>query len=112
MIADASILDTSEISNIGFPCREVDSIKVGHCVVAAGMSHHLHQLGGRIEEPFKIVSGFFTPELRPGIVFLGGNPDRTVVGVAGPHSETADRLHRAVGDSDTVGSECNGFDEV
>ena len=40
--------------------------------------------------------------------FLGGNAQGAVVGVAGPHAETADSLDGGVGDSDRIDTQRQG----
>ena len=73
---------------------------------------HRHEFRTGLEEAVESLGGFLHRQARPQILALSGDPDRAVVGGAGPHAQTANGLHRRVGQSDGIGAECHCLGEV
>ena len=74
--------------------------------------HDLHEFGRGTEEAVELLGAFFDLQPPPQIWLLGRNTDRTVIGVAGPHSQAADCLEGGVGYSDGICAEGQGFDKI
>ena len=81
-------------------------------LVSTRPSDDLHQLYGSVEESVQAAGGFDDHETRSEILLLRRDPYRTVVGVAGSHPEATDCLDCRIGDSNGVGSQGKGFDEI
>ena len=51
-------------------------------------------------------------KLLPQMRLLRGDADRAVVGVAGAHTQAADRLNRCIGYGDGISTQCHGLDKI
>ena len=80
--------------------------------VAAGSGHYLHQFNARLEEIFELLGRAFDHQAADEMRLLGRDAHRTVIGMAGAHSDTADGLHGGVGHGDAVGPQRQRLDKV
>ncbi len=73
-------------------------------IVTTCARHHLHQLNGRIEKILKLLCRLLDNNPADEMRLLRRDTDRTIIGVAGPHRNASDSLHRRVGERDRVGA--------
>ena len=81
-------------------------------VVSAGAGHHLHQFCGGMEKVCQALGGAVHVQSFSQRFVLGGNPCRTLIGVAHAGTDTTNGLHGAVGKSDAVGAKSQGLDKI
>ena len=73
--------------------------------MACRTRHDAHQVDGGGKKPGQAFGGDIDRQPVPEMWLLRGDADRTVVGVARTHAETADSLQRRVGHGNAVGAQ-------